>query len=374
MLKNEIILLMKDFKEVSKSSKKKVSLKFNEIPIEPHLMGYLFKNILGFDVQYRIFEKINYYIFFTYKGYEGCVSHRKLCYELEIESEVKDEVVKIFSEAKKLLEKYFLELSANSIKNDNYVLDNMIYTYKQRICFYTAQIKKSYKVLKDMENKKRPSFKKQEFVENDKYCTKRVHFIDLSQKYKKALLYNIESYVDSIFSLLEHLLTLVSVFTNYNSKYKTFLQVIKSGWISKWTLVFGNTPKSNRLKEELEYLKDLYRNRLSHGMFSKELKVSVNIENFGYYPLFVGDKLRGFSDSKNIVLDYNKFLEVQKLYKSILRYFKTRYKCEMIIIESGIPIYLDKTQYTKALLSSKDAQDYVDYISYIQDNQYNMDW
>lgn len=46
----------------------------------------------------------------------------------------------------------------------------------------------------------------------------------------------------------------------------------------------------------------------------------------------------------------------------------------MIIIESGIPIYLDKTQYTKALLSSKDAQDYVDYISYIQDNQYNMDW
>ena len=58
MLKNEIILLMKDFKEASKSSKKKESLKFNEIPIEPHLMGYLFKNILGFDVQYRIFEKI----------------------------------------------------------------------------------------------------------------------------------------------------------------------------------------------------------------------------------------------------------------------------------------------------------------------------
>lgn len=373
MLKDKIKLLMKDFKEAdSKNSKKKVSLKFNEIPIEPHLMGYLFKNILGFNVQYRIFEKINYYIFFTYKEYEGCISHRKLCYELEIESEIKDEVLSIFINAKKLLEEYFLELSINSIHKDNYVLDNNIYSYKQRISFYSNQIKKNNRVLKNMEAGKRDSRKIRKV--NNTIEGRFDEIINLSYKYKQSLKYNLESYIDSFFSLLEHLLTLVSVFTNYKSKYKTFLHVTKTGWTSKWTLVFGNTKKSKELLVQLETLKDLYRNRLSHGMFSKELKISVNIDNFGYYPLFVGDKLRGFSDNKNIVLDYNKFLEVQKIYRSIMQYFKMRYKCEMIIIESGIPIYLDKTQYTKALLSPKNAEDYVDYISYIQDNQYNMDW
>lgn len=39
-----------------------------ENPLNPNLLSYCFDCILGFDVQYRIFEKVNYIIEFDYKG------------------------------------------------------------------------------------------------------------------------------------------------------------------------------------------------------------------------------------------------------------------------------------------------------------------
>lgn len=46
-------------------------------PLDPNLLSYCFDNVLGFDVRYRIYEKVNYIIEFDYKGTYGYVAHEK---------------------------------------------------------------------------------------------------------------------------------------------------------------------------------------------------------------------------------------------------------------------------------------------------------
>lgn len=70
--KDEIKELLKDINKVSNATKKEdiksVEIDFSENPLNPDLLSYCFDNILGFDVKYRIFEKVNYIIEFDYIG------------------------------------------------------------------------------------------------------------------------------------------------------------------------------------------------------------------------------------------------------------------------------------------------------------------
>ena len=56
MIVDEIKKEMQDFKEIKAfSSENKIIVSHRDIPLEPDLMGYLFKNILGFNVVYHVF-------------------------------------------------------------------------------------------------------------------------------------------------------------------------------------------------------------------------------------------------------------------------------------------------------------------------------
>ena len=60
----EIKDLLKDITVVTDKTERDDSLRENidlfENPLDPNLLAYCFDIILGFDVQYRIFEKVNY--------------------------------------------------------------------------------------------------------------------------------------------------------------------------------------------------------------------------------------------------------------------------------------------------------------------------
>jgi len=369
---DEIKFLMKDFKEIQNCSfKNKIILSFNEIPLEPHLMGYLFKNILGFNVKFQVFEKINYYIFFQYKKYRGCINHRKLYYELIISVKIKDEILDLLRKAKALLEEYFLELSANAIINNKYAIENKIYDYNNRLVFFENEIKRNQKIIRQMQKGERKSTniitKKTQYGT----CTT---FKDLSIKYVKAVQYLTDSYIDAFYSYLEHILTLTSAFCNYKKNFENFEKLVGSGWKTKWFLVFADSKKSNELFGNIENIKELYRNRVAHGMFSKELKIYVSIDNFGNYPIFIGNKRRGFLENNSDMSSADIFSVVKNLKEEFINLLKEKYPCEMIIIQSGLNINLDKEVYAKALTSIDHARDYIEYVEELQNNQRNMDW
>ena len=52
-------------------------ISYKENPLNPNLLSYCFDNILDFDVHYRIGEKANYIIDFSYKGHYGSARHFK---------------------------------------------------------------------------------------------------------------------------------------------------------------------------------------------------------------------------------------------------------------------------------------------------------
>lgn len=60
---HEIKCLLKDISLVTDQTQKDEAqlrkISYSENPLNPNLLAYCFDSILGFDVQYRIFEKVN---------------------------------------------------------------------------------------------------------------------------------------------------------------------------------------------------------------------------------------------------------------------------------------------------------------------------
>ena len=85
-----------------------VEINFFENPLNPNLLAYCFDVILGFDVRYRIFEKVNYVIDFDYKGTFATVGHFKMSYRLSIDKQYRDEIIASFEKVRPLLEQLLM--------------------------------------------------------------------------------------------------------------------------------------------------------------------------------------------------------------------------------------------------------------------------
>ena len=78
----QIKYLLKDISVVSENTLRNdencVEIQYADNPLDPNLLAYCFDVILGFDVRYRIFEKVHYVIDFEYKGTFATVGHFKM--------------------------------------------------------------------------------------------------------------------------------------------------------------------------------------------------------------------------------------------------------------------------------------------------------
>ena len=364
ILKDKIKSLMSDFTEIQNveidlDSKGEFSL---YRVIEPALLGYIFDKILGFKVYYRIFEKINYIINFQYKDTFGFVTHRKLSYTLGIEDKYKEEIIDILLKANLLLEKLFFEFAKVALKSDNYMLSNEIEHYNNRLAYFKVQVKDKITIVDKMNSGEIEHVKITKHKNGATY-----HY--LINDVLREITYNAEAYIDIAYSYIEHILTLLAAFCKYE---KPFDKVIKMGWLSKFDLVLGQGNEEKRIKENLNNFKQVYRNRLTHGMFSNEQKLFITIDGLGNYPFYIGNQLKGFKQDKFINIDtFNQF---DKLLTEFDNLCEEKFELVKMLIDSEISIHLDIDKYKKALQSKAEMESFIDYISYIQDNQLNMDW
>lgn len=181
-------------------------------PLDPNLLQYCFDHVLGFDVSYQIAEKVNYVIEFDYKGTYGYAIHRKLGYEVKIHRRYQEELLEALRKARQLLSEYFLECGKESLRNNSFTMENESPAFREKLDFYSARIDEleTKKSVLDEEQTKQVRAAVQEnrnWTGLFNYYSEQQHLNRLDQKY------SIESYIDTQFSYLEYILTLLYPFT-----------------------------------------------------------------------------------------------------------------------------------------------------------------
>lgn len=125
----------------------------------------------------------------------------------------------------------------------------------------------------------------------------------------------------------------------------------------------------------LREMKEIYRNRNAHGLFSRELKVYVPIENFGRYPMYLGKNyLQGFVDDFSISLNYERFCKVRELFGQLMGLLREEYGIPMMFIERGVFIPVKAGSLIEGITSREEAERAIEKYYYMMDNQLNMDW
>ena len=376
----EIKNLLKDISVVKDTTHRiddqMVEINFFENPLNPNLLAYCFDVVLGFDVRYRIFEKVNFIIDFDYKGTFATVGHFKMSYRLSIQKEYRDEIIVSFKKVRPLLEKLFMMIGEQALSINEFSMENESRDYFSKLSFYETRIDNLVCRKETITEKCRGKY---DITEIDgKYKCMRMKGGDYLRSLESEITYDIEAYIDTFYSALEHVLTLLYPFTDgfsiNKSYYKCYIRNTKWHWESKIQDVCGSSIP-DRITSALKRIKEVYRNHNAHGGFSREMMAYVQIPNFGRFPMFVGKEyLKGFVDRCSDTISYEMYLDAKKVFSEFWETLDTVYKIPMMFVRSGLPISVDTKHYTESVDNVKDAERLIDKMWFDIDNQSNMDW
>lgn len=236
---NQIKILLKDISAVTdntvRTENEETEMDYFNNPLEPNLLSYCFDNILGFDVKYRISEKVNYIIEFDYKGTYAVARHYKMSYRVTINDLYKEELIKIFDDVKPLIEKLFELIGENALLKNEFSMKNKTDSYLSKLMFYECKFEALEKKKNIIQNKTDGQYDI-EFVSQTAKIMK-PKCSDYLLSLEKEMVYDIETYIDTFFSALEHILTLLHPFTEQfsilDSYYKKYIISPKWSWDKK---------------------------------------------------------------------------------------------------------------------------------------------
>lgn len=289
-VKNDIKNLLSDISQVSdKTSKENTEeiingitaailvanehSEFVNIPLEPDLMAYCFSEVLGFKVVRRIFEKMDYIIEFDYKGTFASIQHSKLSYRLNIVTKYKMEFLIMLEKVKPLIEQLFILLAEQSLSTDDFSMKNEAPEYLSKLKFYQERIEV-------LENRR-------ELITEKLYGKYDVIKLERGECWKpkgqeylsnlsKEIEYDIEAYIDTFYSAIEHILTMLYPFVSGTSIsfYADYLRNTRWTWKAKINDVCGSS-MSTDIVDKLDKIKEVYRNHNAHGGFSREMMAYI---------------------------------------------------------------------------------------------------
>lgn len=358
--------------------------------LDPHLIGYIFSNVLNFNVDYRPIEKVNYFIKFIYKGNKCVIVHAKLSFKLYCRKEIATEILEIFKESIKMMEQALLTYSEEAVANNDYSLPNRNTYYKNKICVIENDISdtilQSKKLETELEKKREKliasgrSNKTIVKEKRGKYSIIETPLDKLINKYSDKiddleirLSYLVELYIDNYFSYIEHFLSLLIPMTDEYNEKEQYAKILGYDWNAKLQII-NKDGKRNAIIEDLSRIKDIYRNRFAHGLFSREKLVNVMIKDFGAYPLWIGKRYcKGYKGVSNRLTSKH-YDECKEIFEKLFLSITEEYELQVNIIEAGIPTFLKKQYYKDSLENEQKNSNWIESYWYHQDNVYNMDW
>ncbi len=379
-LTEEIKTLLEDISVIKDTTQRVddqcIEINFFENPLHPNLLAYCFDVILGFDVRYRILEKVNYVIDFDYKGTFATVGHFKMSYRLSIQKQYRDEIIASFEKVHPLLEQLFMLIGEKALISNDFSMENESCDYFSKLAFYEKRIESLVQRQKIVEEK---CHGKYDIIETDgKYKCMRMKGSDYLRALESEITYDIEAYIDTFFSALEHVLTLLYPFTDRfattKSYYKSYIRNTKWHWENKIQDMCGAS-MPERIISALRRIKEVYRNHNAHGGFSREMMAYVQIPNFGRFPMYVGKEyLKGFVDGCSDKISYEMYLDAKKVFSEFWKTLDTTYEIPMLFVRSGLPISVDTDRYTQNVDSVEQAEWLIGKMWFDINNQSNMDW
>ena len=351
-------------------------IQYAENPLEPNLLAYCFDIILGFDVRYKIAEKVNYIIDFDYKGTFATVGHYKMSYRLSVDKKYKEEIISVFSQVRPLLEQLFMLIGEQALANNDFSMKNEAPEYFSKLSFYETRIEKLEQRKHIVQDKCRGKYNVVKYDRGHTCMT------PMGQDYLHSLhneiTYDIEAYIDTFFSALEHVLTLLYPFTNMpsleKSYYRNYIRNTKWAWDVKICDICGAL-MSEEIVSELRRIKEVYRNHNAHGGFSREMMAYVQIPNFGRFPMYVGKEyLKGFINGYSDTISLQMYLDAKRVFNAFWSYLDTQFEIPMMFIRSGLAIPVNTEIYTNGIETREQAEWTIEKMWYDIDNQSNMDW
>ena len=287
-----------------------------------------------------------------------------------------------------MMEQALLTYSVEAVANNDYSLPNRAKYYNSKISVIEEDINGNIRVIDELKAKFQSDTKKlkDSILSNsgeyqpERYAEIEKPLRELNYKYygeletlKIKLSYLIELYIDNYFSYIEHFLCLLIPMTEEYNEKEQYAKILGYDWNAKLQII-NKDGKLSAIIEDLSRIKDIYRNRFAHGLFSREKLVNVTIKDFGAYPLWIGKRYcKGYNGVSNCLTSKH-YDECKEIFEKLFLSITEEYELQVNIIEAGIPTFLKKQYYKDSLENEQKNSEWIESYWYHQDNVCNMDW
>ncbi len=186
--------------------------------------------------------------------------------------------------------------------------------------------------------------------------------------------------IDAFFSRLEHLLVLILPFVGFDSVHEDLVAFISAGWKDKFKRVFDvkHDRLAKSLYDQLDSIRERYRNPLTHGYFEKE-GASLYFHVPGLYAVPV--RLSKFREG----LHYSFYPITETSLDEVCQVFDKTDKLlksgapgkGFLFAKSGLDIAFDASSRAKlriACSSNKSLKEYIEWMAHWDTILTNMDW
>ena len=168
--------------------------------------------------------------------------------------------------------------------------------------------------------------------------------------------YNSLAMIDSYFSRLEHILVLALPFSKNNKEYD-IKKFIGEFWFKKYSEVFDlNNQDSKRIHDELNLIKEKYRNTFAHGGFEKKgQSFHFHLENYGVVPATMSD-YKNSVHFNFIPLNESEFENICLFFDVVDNFFKENLEASWMFCNSGLDLIMDDESLSRLLKKAEDLE------------------
>lgn len=324
----------------------RVNVERKYLPI-PQLIFFLLNKAMKYKLGYR-YDKMHWILYFLYENKKCAIALEKFGLTLYLENKDDYEnIIKKINKAVDYIEKKILQdYAKEQMQNGNLTISNHFNQLSNMYYYFKEEANKIY-------SKKEPDFNIDDMsILLNSMMTK-----------KNTGFYNTFSMVEAYFSRFEHFLA-YCLFFNTDRTINIY-DFYKKDFSEKFKIIFPLNIQRNQLfYDEINIIKEKYRNTFSHGMFSKNGEpFYFQLDNAGMIPA----NLSKFKDSPHfnfVPTDEIKYEEIYKQFDKIdnwLEYESSQFAWKYA--ESGLSLSFSNDFFNKVSPYLKYIEDFQEFIN-----------
>lgn len=383
-LLNNLKMCMRDFHPGKDAIKdyssvyglKVIGMESSDPPL-PYMVLLTLVGLLGF-AYYGREEKIAWSIPLVYKDTPFMVSHQK--FGLRIAAVTDDNTD---DNEVKALGKQMVKQLARGIRIADKLLTPVV---AERVKLGEVSVVNKHHMMHDaytyFRERARDAFEKSDKPPSVNAPMEKV-FRGLNKKiqWERKGFYYTRAMLDAFYSWLEHVLILLLPFRDFDRTAENLEDLMRSDWTTKYNRVLSSDTDTDamRVYNQLQEIKEKYRNCLTHGFFDKSgASLLAHMPTVGAIPVSLSSYRNSIHYSSFFPITQDAFREICSAFDNLEQILLVeRFQRPFRIIEAGLDICFDDAslrEYKQAIESPQNVEAFVDKMTYLSDKCANMDW